>query len=96
MKLPPEHDHDTWTSNAKILGEAFDVRMQRFGEIVEGMDTADGEMRERSLAACRTANSVLLEQQRLIRSLYDAIVHGDDSHRAWLRKSIDEHFGRFI
>ncbi len=25
-------------------------------------------------------------------TLFDAIKHGDDEHRAWLRKAIDEHF----
>lgn len=27
-----------------------------------------------------------------VASLYDAIAHGDDEHRRWLREKLDEHF----
>lgn len=31
-------------------------------------------------------------KQKRIDTLYDAIAHGDDQHRAWLKKKIEEHF----
>lgn len=32
------------------------------------------------------------ELQDKINSLYDVLAHGDDDHKAWLKKAIDAHF----
>jgi hypothetical protein len=36
--------------------------------------------------------SALAAQQEQIAGLFDAIAHGDDEHRAWLKQAIDDHF----
>jgi hypothetical protein len=30
--------------------------------------------------------------EKKIKSLYNAIAHGDEQHRAWLKEAIDKHF----
>lgn len=35
----------------------------------------------------------LFRLQERVASLYNAISHGDEKHRAWLKRAIDSHFG---
>lgn len=93
--IPTEHDRVYLEEHYRVIGEDFDDRMLRFGEIVEDAPGRNESLPTRDLAAIRTANAVMLHQQALIRSLYDDIAHGTDEHREWLRKAIDNHFGRF-
>lgn len=32
------------------------------------------------------------EQEKKIATLFDAIAHGDEKHRAWLKQAIQDHF----
>lgn len=34
----------------------------------------------------------LKQLRRRVDTLFDAIAHGDESHRAWLKKAIEDHF----
>ena len=45
----------------------------------------------------RALNAAYAAGRELVDSLFDAIAHGDDEHRAWLKKAIDDHFaGRVV
>ncbi len=38
-------------------------------------------------------DEIISELRNKISSLYDAIAHGDEAHRSWLKQKIKDHFG---
>jgi hypothetical protein len=48
--------------------------------------------RDAALARAEAAEKLLAEKNHQVSGLFDAIAHGDDAHRAWLKEAIREHF----
>ncbi len=70
-----------WLSGAKI-GELPDDLLER--PFLDAWVIAI----YRAMEAARSADW----QEERIATLFDAIAHGTDAHRAWLKKAIDDHF----
>lgn len=66
--------------------------IERAVEKLTGEKIVYGERLESALAKIFAALDRAVIQQEKIATLYDAIAHGDDEHRRWLRQRLEEHF----
>lgn len=81
--------------------EKAEARVAVLREALERTVTCDSasaielalDLTRRTIATCDAEADKLRERLKAIDMLYDAIAHGDDNHRNWLRAKIDEHFG---
>lgn len=71
----------------KAVGREIGLRKAVYPKLI-----GSGRMAEAAAAIeIRRMEAVYATLKRLA-SLYDAIVHGDEAHRAWLKAKIEQHF----
>ena len=59
------------------------------------LEAREEAWREHAIALSNDIKRERAAAERLLHgwyTLFDAIAHGDDEHRAWLKKAIDDHF----
>lgn len=85
-----QRERDEAVARVAVLREALIAARQDFAShklYVEADRVSE------AIATCDADADKLRERLKAIDTLYDAIAHGDDNHRNWLRGKIDEHFG---
>lgn len=60
-----------------------------------GWDDFDGKYNHQTqcVGGCRCPRDFAKQKDQQIKSLFDAVKHGDEAHQAWLKDAIEKHFG---